>query len=308
MDFLAGHWVALAIIARLFWACTNVVDQYIARAFGSRRIIAAIVLQNLTAIVSLILIAVFHGVPENVDSKLMLWVNVGVVASFCALYPYLRALQNDESRNVVPLLELVPVILILLAYFVLGETMSWTQILFSGVLIACGFGFMWDFNTGRFKTGTLLLMLASSFLFAVYYLSLSHVGKQIDPIDLLWLVDSGCFGGAVVMAIVYPRALGNIKAALASSRGRILWLELLNGVFLRLGILAIIFAFAMAPSTGLVAAFSGVQPVFVFVLSGVTALILHEHYEKITWNRDTIAKIGCLILMILAAAGLHLVP
>lgn len=293
-------WIIFAIAARLFMAMGKTIDRHIADAYGHRRIISAIVLQNVTAILSLCLIALFHGVPQNIDSDTVLWVNIGVVAYLCAHYPYLKALQKDEARNVIPLFEMTPFILAGWAFIVLGETMTPLQTTLALAMVVGGFLFMWDAKKCRFKALSFGLMLISSLLMALYFLAMRVATRAYDPLDILWMIESGFFMAGFVMLIVYPRALGNIKMALTHSRGKIILWEFLGGICFRLVSACMVMALALAPVTGLVAAFSGVQPLF----SAALGLCLLAGTQKPDWRSKTTWFRVALVLIIFICAGL----
>ncbi len=286
------NWILFAILARFFMAATNVIDQYISRVFGHRRIVSAIVLQNVMAGISVICIPIFYGLPAAIDSSAMLWINLGVICYLCAMYPYLKALQIDEARNVVPLFELTPILMMVLAFFLFGETMTTAQTVLSVALVGAGFLFLWDFKEGKFKSKTFLLMMMAATLFALFFLSMRHTAQEYDPITILWLIDTGLFVSGIVMTIIYPRALGNIRLAIASTRGKIILFELLNGALTRIVSLCMIVALAAAPATGLVAAFSGTQPVFVFLLALFAVKFSATHFKSFVLDRDLKIKIG----------------
>lgn len=260
---LMSSWIIFALVARLFMALNRTIDRHIDSHYGNRRIISAIVLQSVTAAVSLGLIAYFHGIPQGVDSTTLMWVNVGVICYLCTYFPYLKALQKDEIKNVIPMLEMSPFILSILGFFLLNETVNLAQILLSVALILCGFGFMWDWKNGTFKWRTIGLMALSSALLAVFFLSMRVASQTYDPMDILWMIDSGFFMAGLVMLIIYPRSIGNFKMATTQARGKIILWELLNGLVFRLVAASMILALSLAPNTLMVAGFSGTQPLFV---------------------------------------------
>ncbi len=301
------NWILFAILARFFMAATNVIDQYIARVFGNRRIVSAIVLQNVMAGLTVILIPIFFGLPPAIDGSALMWINLGVICYLCALYPYLKALQIDEARNVVPLFELTPILMMVFAFFLFGELMTTTQTILAIALVGAGFLFMWDFKEGKFKGKTFMLMMISAALMSLFFLSMRFTAQIYDPITILWLIDTGLFVSGLVMTIVYPRAIGNIKLAIASTRGKIILLELLNGALIRIISLCMIVALAAAPSTGLVAAFSGTQPVFVFLFALLAMKFSASHFKSFILDRDTKIKIVLLGVIVALSATIYLI-
>ena len=167
-----------------------------------------------------------------------------------------------------------PLILIGLAFGLNHEVMSLPQLACAVAMAVGGFCFFWDFKGKGIKPLAALLVIGSALLYAVYYLVLRYAGtKAANPLDILWMIDCGFFVSSLVMMVIYPRAIGSIKAALASSRGKILPLELLNGLLIRFAAICAIMGLTMAPTAGHFAAFAGLLPLFTFAIgAGVSAL------------------------------------
>lgn len=301
---LMSGWIIFALVARLFMAMQRTIEHHIDTHYGNRRIISAIVLQNITAGVSLALIACFHGIPSGIDSDTLLWVNIGVISYMCAYYPYLKALQRDNIRNVAPLFEMTPVILTLLAFLTMGETMDFVQMLLAVPLVGFGFAVMWDWKNGKMNLPSFGLMLVSAILMALYFLSMRIASHTYHPLDILWMIDSGFFMAGLVMLIIYPRSIGNIKMATTQVRGKIILWELLNGLIFRLVSVFMILALYLAPNTGVVAAFSGTQPLFVMAFA---ILLWPINGLKFDWkDQQTRLKAIFIAAIILLATALYL--
>ncbi len=299
-------WAIYAVIARLFLAASNVIDQYIARAFGGRRIMGAIVLQNFTALVSVILIGIFNGVPLNVDSDTTFWIDVGVIAALFSMFPYLKAMKEEEPNHVMALFQTMPLILIGLAFGLNHEVMSLPQLACAVAMAVGGFCFFWDFKGKGIKPLAALLVIGSALLYAVYYLVLRYAGtKAANPLDILWMIDCGFFVSSLVMMVIYPRAIGSIKAALASSRGKILPLELLNGLLIRFAAICAIMGLTMAPTAGHFAAFAGLLPLFTFAIGAGVSALFPVQYLRIETHKALAVKL--ILAAVIAAGGVGLV-
>lgn len=168
-------WILYLLVSASFAALGLYLDRYMRGTFGHRRLVSAIVLQNLAAGLSLILIALLFGLPPKADFALVVWINIGVVASLIAAALYLKWFQSDKAQK---------------------------------IFLLCG---------------ATLLTAATAFIW-------HDCVAEADPATVFWLAESAFFGASIAMLIVYPRAIGKIKAAMSSRRGALIPLEALRGL------------------------------------------------------------------------------
>ncbi len=300
-------WLFLAIVTRFFWACCNLLDQYISRYFGEDGLFSIAIIDNATAVISLPVLFVLAG-PEGLHlAPHALLLTVG--ASFLgmtALFPYMRALHLDDAHSVVPLFELTPVFLMILAWAVLGESMTPRQCLGAFMIIASGFAFTWDFNHGHLKKKTLLLMGTAALIFAVCQLAMRDVTQTQNAYGVaFWFTGGTVFTGLAIGAW-RPGCARRVVQAIRESRGKVLGLTMLNEAGARIAFVSLLAAYARAPTAGQVAAFSGVQPVFVFMLALALSHIKPVHYKKLAWDRDMKMKMLLLPLILCGAVLVRL--
>lgn len=301
-----ASWIVYAILARFFSANVNIIDQYVARLFGERSILSLMIFQNMLLIVPVVLIGLVFGLPVDMTQGDFLWVALGLILAIAAEPFYFRALQRDEARNAIPLFELVPIMLMVLAFLFLGETMGIAQILLALIVIAGGFVFLWDFEKSHFHTGTFLLMLAASACYGGYQLCLRLADTAISPVHVMWLLDLGFVLFGLVMLPFHRRGIPDMRRAMETNGLRLVGLQLLGHSFGRAAIFCLAAGLSMAPAAGYFAAMSGTQPVFVFLIGALLGMILPHHYVRLAWNKDTICKAVTLIVMVAATALLHL--
>lgn len=300
-------WLFLAIVTRFFWACCNVLDQYVSRYFGKDGLFSIAILDNLTAALSLPVLFVLAG-PQGLHlapSALLLTVGASFLG-MTALFPYMRALNLDDAHSVVPLFELTPVFVMILAFFVLGESMTPRQSFGAFMIIASGFAFTWDFNHGHLKKKTLLLMGTAAMIYAVCQLAMRHVTQTEQAYGVAFYFTAGTAFTGVVIAGWRRSCAQRVVTAIRESGGKVFGLTVVNEVCSRLAFLSLLAAYARAPTAGHVAAFSGVQPVFVFILALLLSHVKPAHYKKLVWDRDMKMKMLLLPLILCGTALVRL--
>jgi len=131
------NWFLIALIPPALWSATNHLDKYlVSKFFKGGGVGALMVFSSLIGLFLLPLIAWLH--PEVLSFSLnSVLIAVNGFLYVLAALPYFYALQRDEASITVPLFQLVPVFSYVLAYFILGETLSSGQI-FGGLLVVVG--------------------------------------------------------------------------------------------------------------------------------------------------------------------------
>lgn len=299
-------WFVMAVLARFLWAWCNVADHYVARHFkGKSALSVALFGEWITIPLLLCLIAAF-GVPEMPPRAALLWVGLGALFSLGGIFPYLAALRRDEAQNIVPLFELTPVCVMLFAFTLFGEVMTPMQTLFAAGCVIGGFFFLWDFERSELKTGTFILMLVSSAMFAACQLTMRDLAETIPAHDVVILLFTGTVLMSLVLSLFAPSVLKGAFEGLRRANGKILAAAFTAQSLGILANLAIIYAYVNAPLAGQVAALSGVQPIFAFMIAHIVSYTAPGHYNKLVWNKDLKIKMALLALIVLCSAGLKL--
>jgi drug/metabolite transporter (DMT)-like permease len=292
-------WLFYAIAARFFWAHSNLIDQYMVRFAARRSALVVIMAEYLILLPTIIILACIVGVPRSLKPASLVWIGAGAVINVVALFPYFLALRDDEAHSAIPLMELTPVILTFLAWLIFGDTLGRVQLLGAALVIASGFLFTWDFEHGRFKLRTIMLMAASSLCFAIYQLALRYGAQNESIWNVLLIAWTGYFLSAVVLFIALPAQRRLLVESVRESRGKILIIALGEETFSCAATLCLVAAFAIAPRAGQVAALSATQPIFVMLISVFLGLFLPRYYQRLVWSKEL--KIKCLLLLAIAA-------
>lgn len=288
-------WVFFALASRFLWSGCGVLDQVLARAHGRHRVLSVLTLQ-LCAYLPFSLMAYFMlggAVPWSPWIALALLVYVG------ALLPYYKALQSEQAYNIVPYFELTPVFLTLLALTLRHEQLSPVQGAAAALVVGCGFAFAWDFKHGRVKGRILAMMAVSALLAALQQFCFKSASETVTAWAVAFYYTLGqALLGLVMLAGIGP-ARREVVRVVKATAGRTLGLAAGSGLLSFLAMASLVEAFRTAPSTPHVAALSGTQPFFSFLLAAVLGGLIPKHYEPFVMDRELRVKM-LLILGIFA--------
>jgi drug/metabolite transporter (DMT)-like permease len=283
-------WVFFALASRFLWSGCGVLDQVLSRAHMRHRVLSTLTLQMCTYFPFALLAAHFSG-NIHWSGELFLWVMVALIAYTLGMLPYYKGLQSEQAYNIVPYFELTPVFLTIFALTLRHEHMSLVQMAAALLVISCGFAFSWDFKHGKVKVKILAMMACSAFIFGMQQFCIKSASVTEDAWTVTFYYTLGqSFIGWLAFALYRPGRKEIIRACKATS-GRTLLLAAGSGGFAFLALASLTYAFKIAPSTGHVAALSGIQPFFSFVLAVILGHRIPQHFEKFIMDREVKLKI-----------------
>jgi drug/metabolite transporter (DMT)-like permease len=295
------NWFLIALIPPALWSATNHIDKYLlGKYFKGGGVGALMVFSSLIGLFLLPIIAIWH--PEVLSfSQNSILIAVNGFLYILAVLPYFYALQKDEASIAVPLFQLIPVFSYVLAYFVLGETLTNNQIL-GGLLIVIGaIAISLDLTDGKkikFKKEVFWLMMLSSLIFALNFLFFKFFAIQSS----FWFTSFWEYVGFAVFAFLLMIFIKPYRREFISvmKKNRVAVLTL-NGVNEIINIIAKVsfnYASLLTPIT-ITWIVNGFQPLFVFAY-GVILTIFFPHISKESLLKKHLAqKIMAIIVMFL---------
>jgi drug/metabolite transporter (DMT)-like permease len=280
-------------------------DKYLVERFFKETNVA--VLLVFTAFVGLVLLPFIWVYEPSVTSPSLGGIAVMVLSGILymgAMLLYLQALQSEEASVVAPFFQASPLFGYVLAYFVLGETLSGRQmaggamIIVGALMVSLRFGR----GVGAFKARLAMLMLACGFA-----LALSGLIFKVFAIEVkfwtttFWLfVGEAIFGAALLMITPYRRQFLSLlrtnTAALLSINGANEVINLSGGLGSR-------YALMFAPLS-IVQAIGSTTTLFVFAF-GVVLSIFFPRLGREDLSRRELVQKG--IAAVFVAAGVALV-
>jgi uncharacterized membrane protein len=297
------YWFWLSLIAPLLWSAVNHIDKYIlSKHQDSRGVGAILIFSSLSSIIILPFIAFFY---HSEIFHLPFWsfltlLFVGFLGAM-AFYFYLKAMETEEASIVIPLFQFDPIFGYVLGYFLIGESLNMTQILFS-LLILLGIlvlSIEIDIeNKFTLKKKALSMVMISSFLFALS----GVLFKKLALVDSFWVSVFWQYAGLTLFGlfvlVFFKKFRGDFVAMVTAPNLKVLSLISFGELLYILGGLANNFALLIAP-VALVFVINSYQALFVFI-GAVFLTIFFPSFasEKISMKHFFHKLISIVIILI----------
>jgi len=298
-------WVIFAFSGPVLWAVSVHLDKYLVERFFKESDVAVLLL--FTALVGVLLLPfIWYYEPSvtNPTAGSMALIILSGILYMGAMLLYLQALQNEEASVVAPFFQASPLFGYVLAYAVLGETLSLRQMA-GGALIVIG-ALIVSVRCGQgrpaCKARLAALMLACGFALAVSALIFKIFAIEVEFwTTTFWLfVGEGLFGCALLLVPSYRRqfiaVLRANTVALLSINGSNELINLGGGLGNR-------YALMFAPLS-IVQAIGSTTTLFVFAF-GVVLSVLFPGLGREDLSGRELAQKG--VAAVLVAIGVALV-
>src|SRR3989338_2756839 len=299
-----SNWFLIALIAPILWSIVNYIDKYMLSKYSKDRGVGALLIFSaLSSVIILPFIAFFYRSEilniSGIDFLILLFVGF---LSAGAFYFYLKGMEMEETSIVVPLFQLVPVFGYFLAFLILGESLSVSQI-FSSLLIMSGIIILAieidEENHLKLKTRVLVLIAVSSFLFALHDTLFKKVAIiESFWVSVFWQYLSLTIFGLLILLFVKKFRKEFLEMFFHDMGKKVLFVNFSSEILYILGNLANSFATLLAP-LAIVLVVSSYQPLFVFI-GGIllTKFLPHISTEKISRKHFYHKLISILIIII----------
>jgi len=298
-------WVIFAFSGPVLWAVSVHLDKYLVERFFKESDVAVLLL--FTALVGVLLLPfIWYYEPSvtNPTAGSMALIILSGILYMGAMLLYLQALQNEEASVVAPFFQASPLFGYVLAYAVLGETLSLRQMAGGALIVIGALIVSVRFGQGRpaFKARLAALMLACGFALAVSALIFKIFAIEVEFwTTTFWLfVGEGLFGCALLLVPSYRRqfiaVLRANTVALLSINGSNELINLGGGLGNR-------YALMFAPLS-IVQAIGSTTTLFVFAF-GVVLSVLFPGLGREDLSGRELAQKG--VAAVLVAIGVALV-
>lgn len=276
-------WIFLAILAPAIYGVSNMIDKVLIE----KHIKDAIMLTILGGVISFVagIILLMTGGFINTNTTQIMIVLLSGVLGEIALVPYYKAMSMDDASRIIPQFQIIPLIILLLSYLLLGETLSKMQIL-SFFLILLG-GLMLSIqklNREVFQIRkSFWWVLLSGLLFAGSFVLFKFVFiAQQNFVQTLGYEFIGCSIGALLLFFAYQK---RFVLELQRVRRRVWQIIIFNEIIYTGGRIIGFYAATLAP-LALISALGGTQSFFVLIYGLILSLwfpkIIKEDIKKST--------------------------
>jgi drug/metabolite transporter (DMT)-like permease len=297
-------WVVFAFSGPVLWAISVHLDKYLVERFFKESNVAVMLL--FTAFVGIVLLPFIWLYEPSVTSPGLRSIALIIVSGLLymsAMLLYLQALQTEEASIVAPYFQAGPLFGFVLAYLVLGETLSWRQ-LAGGAMIVLGaliVSVQFKYGARMFKTRLAALMLTCGFAGALSGLIFKIYAINVEFwTTTFWMyVGEAIFGCVLLLVPVYRRQLAATlrvnTAALLSINGSNELINLGGGLGNR-------YALMFAPLS-MVQAIGSTTTLFVFAFGVVLSVFWPGLIREDLSGRE-LAKKGLAALLVAAGVAL----
>lgn len=292
----------IALIAPALWAATNHFDKYIVgKYFKSTSVGAMMVFSALIGILVLPIAGFFQQTAFSISPLTALLIALNGCLYLVATLPYLKALKISDASAAIPMFQVIPVISFVLAWIVLGETLTGNQMA-GGLLVVLGAIIIsFEMQEGRklkLRSDTLALMFLSSFIFALNFLVFKVFAVETEFWTTVFWESAGFIAFAISLLVFVKSYRRDFLAVFRKNGEMVISLNVFNEVINILGKLVFNYAsLLMAITLAWIAV--GFQPVFVLLYSIVLATFFpHISKENVT-GKHLVQKIIAIIVMLI---------
>lgn len=298
-------WLLFAFSGPVCWAASTHIDKYLVEKYFKHSNTA--VLMVFTALIGILMLPFIWWFEPSV-LRLPLF-SVAVMMASGLLYMgamlfYLQALQTEEASVIAPMFQLSVLWGALLAYLVLGETLTLPEL--GGVaLILCGSLLLSldpSLHFRRFKWRFVFLMLLCTFILALS----SVIFKFFAVADAYWSTTFWTYAGEAIFGAVLlsiPAYFRQFILLLRVNTGAVLSVNAANELINLGGGLGVRFALLLAP-VAIVQALSSTTTLFVFGFGVLLTLLAPSLGREDLSRANLIQKCASALLV---AAGIVLI-
>ncbi|MEA3342763.1 MAG: EamA family transporter [archaeon] len=293
-------WLIYTIITYFLWALTNVIDKSFLDKKFKRPFIYAL-FGGLFHLAVIILIP-FVGFSMPALSNVIIGLFAGSLHLICLII-YFKALSHDDASIVVPLGSITALMVLVLSFIFLGESLSERE--FIAFFFFLSGGVLLSIKNSMFKkiqfTPALKYILISSFMFACTLILMKYTFNNVPFFEGFILLRMG-----TVLACVILLAKKENRSPLKIQYNELALKPKL--VFASNQIIGIsgLFFLSLAISLGsvsLINAAQGTQYLFLFLLALICTRFLPKLFKE-ELNKEIIAKKAIAILLISIAVYL----
>ncbi len=288
-------WIIFASISPFIWAIYNIMDQYLARKYFCAAGLMMVVFSSLIGFWLGVIILCLYPPCFDVPFYTILALSMLGTTSIFIFWPYIIAIQEDDSNVAVPIFQTIPVFVFALGWLFLDEVVSMQALIASMIIVCAAIGMSFDMEGRCFRRKTLGCMLLSSFGMALYTVALRYFAE-----DIHWLVIIGWnLIGAGICAFIMTIFIKNYRqnvACLVTKLPIIIFLLFVSAELMAiLAEMSFTKALAIAPSAGHVQTMNGLQPFFLMVLGVFAYRYFPKWFTRTQMNKSLAWRVLCLV-------------
>lgn len=294
----------------MLWGATAFIDKFLLEHLAPKRgTVGALTLYS--SLFSFLILPIFYYLDDNIFSISVALTSVLIVAGMIEMTAqvlYFHALKTEDTSTIIPFFQTIPIFSLIAGYLILGETLSYQQMV-AGIAIMAGAAILsMKYVPGispRLKALTVTFMLLSSICFALYNALFKYVAIDASFwVAIFWQHVGIAFFGIIVMFISRESRVGFLENIYAHGP-KIFSLNLINESIYAGGVVIFNYALLLAP-IALVMTVNAYQPVFVFLGGIFMTLFLPRFIQEDISARTLLRKIPALVAIVVGSIFLQI--
>jgi len=302
-------WFFLALIGPFLYAITNHIDKVLLEKYFKEGGVGTLLLfSSLVSVFALPLIYLADPTILSVSGKDIFVLALVGVLDILVLWCYFLALKDEEASVAIVFYQLVPVLGLVLGYFILGEVLTQAQLIAMAIIILGTTIISFEIdeeNNFKLRRQTAVFMTAAAFFWALGAVIFKAVALEENVWrSLFWEHLMLVLLGVIIFVCIRSYRRHFLSAVRANSKA-IIALNFTNEALYMLGNVVLAFAYMLAPIS-LVLLANSFQTIFVLGIGMfLTIYFPHISVEKIharyVWQKIIaicITGIGTYLLLV----------
>ncbi len=296
-------WFLIALIGPLLWSIVNHLDKFLLSKYFKGGGTGSLLI--FSSLIGIFMLPIFYFINPNIlnvsfyNILILLLINIPYVLYILF---YLYALDKDEASIVVPLFQMIPVLGYFLGFLILGETLTFKQILASLIILSGSVALALDLEGKkiRLKMNIFILMFFSSFLFALYGVLFKMVAIEQDFIVSSFWTYVGLGIAGLLMLVFIPLYRKQFFSVINQNKSQVLGINGINEVLNIIADVSTRLATLLAP-LALVYVVSGFQPLFVLIIGVLLTIFLPHVSQESLLRRHLVQKVISIAIIVIGA-------
>ncbi|MDO8668327.1 MAG: DMT family transporter [bacterium] len=303
------NWFFLALVATFLWALVNLADKYLVVNYsGKERSSGSLVLfSSLVGIAAALVIGFstpgIFTIPF-LDKALLIFIGA---FGICWIILYLFTLEIEDVSATIPWMLTIPVFGYILSYFLLGETLTRTQLIGAGIIFFGAVILSVDFSKVHilFKKKVALYMLLACLIYAIN----GVVFKFVAVADSFWIASFWEYLGLGIGGVLIFLFIGNYRRDFINNirtSGKLIFsINITSEITTIIGNLLTNYALLIAP-VALVYMVGSFQPAIVLLLTFLSTRFWPKIASEDFSRKVIIPKTIAITLMLIGSAILFI--
>ena len=293
-------WFLIALVGPFLYALTNHIDKILLEKYFKEGGVGTLILfSSLLSAVAIPFIFLGDRTVLDVDPFNIFILAIVGILNVGVIWFYLLALQEDEASITVVFYQLVPVLGLVLGYYILDEILTNIQLLAMAIIIFGTTIIAFDLDAKnqffKLRKKTVAFMLLASTCWATESVIFKAVALEENVWRTLFWEHVMLTLVGILIYLLVPTYRRHFNTALRINSKAILSLNFLNETIYMVGNIVVSFAYMLAP-IALILLAESFQPIFVFAIGIFFTLFFPKITKENMEKRSLLQKIIAIII------------